>query len=183
MTDAHPTVHELQRDRGEPVIKGATLSPCGTYRYHLYRTWDPELPHMVWLMLNPSTADASVDDMTIRKCMGFARSEGMGGIEVLNLFAYRATHPTDLVDAAQAGVDPEGPGNVEMWGVVLDVADKTPGTLVVAGWGASKPKGIISRALLHHDLRPDWFCYGRTMGRAPRHPSRLPYDSKLVRFR
>jgi hypothetical protein len=165
------------------VLKGATLSPDRLYRYHLYRTWDAELPHMVWLMLNPSTADAEKDDLTIKKCMGFARREGMGGIEVLNLFAYRATLPGDLLDAAGAGVDPEGPGNVDMWRVVLDAADTTPGALVVAAWGASKPKGLLSRALFHQELEADWLCYGRTASRAPRHPSRLSYDTKLVRLR
>ena len=166
-----------------PIIRGATLSDDRTYRYHLYRTWDAELPHMVWLMLNPSTADAMTDDLTITKCMGFARREGMGGIEVLNLFAYRATMPTDLLDAAQAGVDPEGPGNVEMWDVTLDATYKTPGALVVAAWGSSKPKGLVSKALLHHDLGVEWLCYGHTAGRGPRHPSRLPYDTKLVKLR
>jgi hypothetical protein len=166
-----------------PVIKGATLSPNRLYRYHLYRTWDADLPHMVWLMLNPSTADAMTDDLTIAKCMGFARREGMGGIEVLNLFAYRATVPSELLEAAGAGVDPEGDGNVDMWRVVLDAAAGTPGALVVAAWGASKPKGIISRALLTHDLGNEWLCYGHTASRAPRHPSRLPYDTKLVKLR
>lgn len=91
--------------------------------------------------------------------------------------------PNDLLDAAGAGVDPEGPDNIEMWRVVLDAADKTPGALVVAAWGGSKPKGIISQALLHHDLGAEWLCYGHTKDRAPRHPSRLPYDTKLVKLR
>ena len=57
---------------------GAIISACGQYRYHLWRRWDELLPTMVWVMLNPSTADATEDDPTIRRCIGFAKREGCG---------------------------------------------------------------------------------------------------------
>ncbi|MDB5297796.1 MAG: hypothetical protein JWO31_3779 [Phycisphaerales bacterium] len=71
----------------------AVLSPCERYRYVLHRWWDESKPAVCWLMLNPSTADAATDDPTIRKCCGFARAWGAGGIAVVNLFALRATDP------------------------------------------------------------------------------------------
>jgi hypothetical protein len=66
---------------------------------------------MAWVMLNPSTADAEVDDPTIRRCMSFAKREGYDGIEVLNLYGLRATKPKHLLDHP----DPEGPQNLRHW--------------------------------------------------------------------
>jgi hypothetical protein len=74
----------------------ADLSDCGTYRYRLGRRW-AEGPVDVWIMLNPSTADATVDDRTIGRCMEFSRRWGAGALVVGNLFALRATDPTDLL--------------------------------------------------------------------------------------
>src|SRR5690349_21188818 len=79
----------------------------GAYRYRLDRWWDRALPPLIYIMLNPSTADAERDDATIRVCMGRAKNEGCGGIVVVNLFAYRATKPEDMKRAA----DPVGPNN------------------------------------------------------------------------
>ena len=72
--------------------KAAILSDDGRYRYLLERQWD-ERPRMAWCMLNPSTADANIDDQTIKRCIGFAKREGFGGIIVVNLMAFRATSP------------------------------------------------------------------------------------------
>jgi hypothetical protein len=86
----------------------AVLSDCGTYRYRLGRRW-AEGPVDVWIMLNPSTADATVDDRTIRRCMEFSRRWGAGALVVGNLFALRATDPAELVRHP----DPIGPDNDE----------------------------------------------------------------------
>src|SRR4028119_2392792 len=87
--------------------RGAIFDPTRTYRYALWRTWDAARPPVAFVLLNPSTADARRDDPTIRRCANFARTWGFGGLEVVNLFAFRATHPTDLKCAA----DPVGPQN------------------------------------------------------------------------
>jgi len=61
----------------------------GDYRYHLWRTWDETRPRLLWVMLNPSTADGETDDPTVRRCIGFSKGWGYGSIEIVNLFAYR----------------------------------------------------------------------------------------------
>lgn len=71
----------------------------GPYRYTLTRVWEEERPRVCFVMLNPSTADASQEDPTIRRCLSFARSWGYGSLEVVNLFAWRATKPTDIFSA------------------------------------------------------------------------------------
>ncbi len=76
--------------------KGAIISECGKYRYQLWRIWDESLPKVLFIMHNPSKADADNDDPTIRRCIGYAKFWGYGGIYVGNLFPYRATDPNEL---------------------------------------------------------------------------------------
>lgn len=78
------------------MIRKATISQCGKYRYELTRTWDKELPKVMFIMLNPSKADGEEDDTTIRRCINYAKDWGYGSLVVCNLFAYRATDPDDL---------------------------------------------------------------------------------------
>jgi hypothetical protein len=76
--------------------RGALLSGDGRYRYRLWRLWNDQLPIMAWVLLNPSTADADIDDQTVKKCIGFAKTNGHGGIIVVNVFAWRARDPREL---------------------------------------------------------------------------------------
>lgn len=107
--------------------RGADLSPCGTYRYKLWRTWNPSIAPVCFIMLNPSTADATDDDRTISKCIKYARRWGAGGLVVANLYAYRATDPRGLLSAP----DPVGPHNDA---AIRDIAS-IPGR-IIAAWGA-----------------------------------------------
>src|SRR3954454_15761859 len=87
--------------------QNAVISACGRYRYLLSRQVGPGLRTATFIMLNPSTADATNDDPTIRRCIGFARQWGCGRLAVLNLFAVRATDPAEMKRAD----DPVGPEN------------------------------------------------------------------------
>lgn len=103
----------------------ARLSLDGQYRYELVRRWNRG-PLACWIMLNPSTADASVDDRTIRKCIKFTQAWNLSGLVVVNLFAYRATDPKALKTVA----DPVGPENDEaIYNAVRGAR------ITVAGWG------------------------------------------------
>lgn len=122
------------------VTRAAIMSSCRRFRYMLSRRWNEALPALMFVMLNPSTADAHVDDPTIVKCIGFAKRMGYGGIEVFNLFAYRATDPADL---RRAGY-PVGPENDALFGQHLREYFETSmhlGTFkdvrVVCAWGAN----------------------------------------------
>lgn len=105
---------------------GAHFSRCRRYRYALWRGWSPPQPSLMLIGLNPSTADARQDDPTIRRCIAFARDWGFGGVWVLNLFAYRATHPADL----KAAADPVGPRNDYWLRTIARRCDR-----IVAAWG------------------------------------------------
>ena len=154
------------------VTYGAELSVDGLYRYRLWRRWgDGE--RMAWIMLNPSTADAVKNDQTIRRCMFYARREGYDGIEVINLYALRATRPAHLLDHP----DPEGPGNSAAWDTVL--SDHGIG-MIVAAWGASRPKGCPASRAAAQWFTGGWYCLGRTENGHPRHPSRLGNNQPFV---
>ena len=121
----------------------ARFDPSGRYRFRLTRCWNPGAPVVAFVMLNPSTADARRLDPTVRRCVGFARTWGFGGLEVVNLFALRATHPPDLF----ADPEPVGRGNDR---AVVDAAVRAD--LVVVAWGdRGAPRGAGRRR-----SRPGW---------------------------
>lgn len=101
----------------------AIISTCGKYRYWLSREGDPTMQRVAFVMLNPSTADADIDDATIRRCRTFARG---AGFVVVNLYAFRATKPADMV----AAEDPVGPENMFYLAQVAEGAYK-----IIAAWG------------------------------------------------
>lgn len=90
----------------ENATKGAVISECGKYRFQLWRIWDNSKPMVFWVMHNPSTADESEDDPTIRRIIGFTKSWGYGGLYVGNLFPYRATNPKQLLNKRFSEISP-----------------------------------------------------------------------------
>jgi hypothetical protein len=154
---------------------GADISDCGLYRYSLWRTWDPAKPPVCWCMLNPSTADGSADDPTIRRCVDFAKRWGHGGIVVVNLFAFRATDPAALARTAA----PVGMRNDER--IHLAVG-RCP--LVVAAWGCGGSlfgRDAAVRRLLAF-AGADVRCLGTTKGGHPRHPLYVKASAVPVPF-
>lgn len=115
------------------VPSGATISECKRYRYTLWRSPGDlfaERGVCTFVMLNPSTADASVDDPTLRRCAGFAKRWGFRQLLVTNLFAMRSKHPSDIERAVKRGVDPVGPENDKAIALAARVSD-----LIVCAWG------------------------------------------------
>jgi hypothetical protein len=143
----------------------------GPYRYWLRRQWS-DGPLLLWILLNPSIADAIINDPTVRRVIGFSQRFGYGAAMILNLFAFRATSPGDLLDA----YDPVGPRNDEIISEHILDAD-----LAICAWGA-----------MHKRLRwrlkdvaplldgPLLKCLGRTKAGDPRHPLYLPNTADRV---
>lgn len=157
------------------IRRAAELSPCGTYRYTLTREWAPAArPRMLFVMLNPSTADHEQDDPTIRRCMGFARREGCGSLEVVNCFAYRSPRPFDLYAAGVFGADIVGPENRRHVRLAVMRAD-----IVVCAWGAH---GVHLSPVPVLVAEADRWCLGVTKSGAPKHPLYLRADAPLIRW-
>lgn len=108
------------------ITRSANFSACQNYRYSLQRVWAPTQKCVLFIGLNPSTADHRQDDPTIRRCMNFAQTWGFGGLLMANLFAYRSTDPATL----RLVTDPIGPKN-DAWILKMFKASD----LVVAAWG------------------------------------------------
>lgn len=145
--------------------RGAVISECGKYRYQLWRIWDESKPLVLFIMLNPSKADATKDDSTIKRCIGFAKSWNFGGFYVGNLYAFRATKPKDMKQAKY----PEGKDNKKH---IAEMAKKC--RLVVCAWGNNEGNlDIIDMEDLHY-LR-------LSKNGTPWHPLYLPKDSKPIK--
>ena len=166
------------------IVAGATISPCGKFRYRLWRRWSVTGPALTFVMLNPSTADGTHDDPTIRKCVGFAKLAGYSGIEVLNLFAYRATDPAELRKVGLCLADAIGPENDAglRLAATCAAASELP---IVCAWGAHA-RGL-NRVL---DVAALLMCAGAelhaldfTADGIPRHPLMLPYSATLTPYK
>lgn len=160
--------------------RGAKLSDDGVYRYQLSRRWAPGylLP---FVMLNPSTADAELDDPTIRRCRGFAHDLGFPGFAVYNLWAYRATKPRDLFLALARGIDVVGPENNQLLEGLFWSAHFAHHP-VVAAWGAHALENRVAEVLAIPHARTQLYHLGLTAAGQPRHPLMLPKSARLTRW-
>lgn len=154
----------------------ATLSDDGVYRYRLDRIWDPDAPRALFIMLNPSTADATTDDPTIRRCRTFAHREQLGGFTVVNLYALRSPDPAALLDHP----DPVGPDCDHH----LLQAMRHP-HVAIAAWGAhpfAERRAEYVARLVVNATNTTLRCLGRTKHGHPRHPLYVKGDAPLERF-
>jgi len=146
------------------VIREAVLD--GDYRYHLTRRWGPKIDTVVWVMLNPSTADADVDDPTIRRCISFSAELGADSLRVVNLYAYRATDPKHLL----AVEDPVGPMNNTVIRETL-LAARAMRSPVIGAWGVNARADRVSEFVtIADECRVPLHCLGITKSGMPRHP-------------
>jgi hypothetical protein len=176
----------MQREVVDDEERGAIGT--GKHRLTLFRRWDRAAPRALFVMENPSTAGAYVDDPTIRRCRGFAKRLGCGGLVVVNLWTYRATDPRELARVVR-GVWDFDPSH-EWASAMRDAMETTTRRdTVIAAWGAHPATidgGKRAREALDiiHGARPDLpvWCLGVTASGAPRHPLRVRADEPLRRF-
>ncbi len=154
----------------------AVFSKCGTYRYRLDRKWMFGSGRVVWVLLNPSTADAKKNDPTIRRCIRFSFDWGYQKLTILNLFAYRSTDPK----AIRQQDDPIGPSNHRISREALMTAD-----LVVCGWGNDGFYRKQDRRFL--DLiqkcgKTPMILQWNASCKAPRHPLYIPAAANPILY-
>jgi hypothetical protein len=140
----------------------------GEYRYQLSRIWDEAKPKVLFIMLNPSTADTINDDPTIRRIVKFSKSWGYGGLYVGNLYAFRSTDPKGLLSTD----DPIGPDNIPHIKTLLGLSER-----VIYAWG-------------NNEREPDWlselvdspYCIDISKKGVPKHPLYLKGDLQPKRY-
>lgn len=152
---------------------GAEFDPSGCYRYRLWRQWNAAAARLTFIMLNPSTADAQVNDPTIRRCLGFASAGADGSLEVVNLFAFRTPHPHLL----QQANDPIG-ANCDA--AILAAVQRSD--CVVLAWGNHGQLYGRDQAVLKLLKSQPLHCLGLTQTGQPRHPLYLKQTVQLGRF-
>ena len=149
----------------------AVISPCGKYRYSLDREWGiGGSGKCVWVMLNPSTADAQTDDPTVRKCIKFSRKWGFASLRIVNLFAFRATSPADMKTARHAGWQE----NSEHIHQALRVAKR-----IVVAWGNHGHFLDAGQDFLRTNLDETFYCLDVNKSGHPKHPLYVPDSSGL----
>jgi len=159
--------------------RAARFDPTRRYRYSLRRRWGTG-PACCFVMLNPSAADETDDDPTIRRCIGFAQAWGFPALEVVNLFAWRTHEPRRLLEAR----DPVGPGND---GAVRAAARRAG--LVVCAWGGAlqgRWAPARDRAMAVGETLAaasvETVCLGVTKRGHPRHPLYLRAGTRPAPF-
>lgn len=147
----------------------AAFSSCRKYRYTLWRGNGEK--YVQFIGLNPSTADEVKDDQTIRKCIEFVRIFGYSRFCMTNLFAYRATDPTEMKKVAR----PVGDDN-DRW--LLDIAVNA--SLIIAAWGTHG--GFSGRDKEVIQMIPNMHCFGYSKNGFPLHPLMLSYKTQIQKF-
>ena len=155
----------------------AVLSPCGKYRYRLERDIGLFGPVAAVVMVNPSTADAAVNDATIRRVIGFGKKFGWSRVIVGNVFAFRATDVSDLAGTK----DPVGPDNLAHLRLMLGDVEQ-----ILVAWGSLSKLPPILRGEWHKvieiasEFGTQLKCLGVAKDGHPRHPLMLSYQSELT---
>lgn len=155
----------------------AEISKCGTHRWTLSREWDSAKGTVCWIMLNPSTADASNDDPTLKRCIHFTRLWGYGRLDVVNLFPFRSSKPEEC----QRWADWEPSQDWWVRDVIyyqnmpIVVERAKAADLVVAAWGnkpwaTSLAEQIVQEIQEDAEPYPDIYCLGTTSNGQPKHP-------------
>lgn len=159
------------------IVRDADFSLCRKYRYTLRRTWNLDKPSILFIMLNPSTADEFVDDPTNKRIVSFSKKWGFGSLVTCNLFAFRTPYPKKL-KKEKYPVD-EYPGQNNTW---LRI-ESSKAKKIIAAWGNYGE--YLNQDLAVEELLKDFelFSFGLTNTGQPKHPLYLPENTKLQKYR
>ena len=153
------------------VNKNATFSDCRKYRYALSRTWNGKKKTILFIGLNPSTANEKIDDPTIRRCINYAQNWGYASLLMVNLFAYRATLPSELKNVK----NPIGNDNDLQ---IIELSKKAD--IAVAAWGNEGT--LLNRDKEVKKILPNLMCLKINKSGQPAHPLYQKKDLKLIKY-
>ena len=153
------------------VDKNAVFSDCRKYRYALSRTWNGKKKTILFIGLNPSTANEKIDDPTIRRCINYAQNWGYGSLLMVNLFAYRATMPSELKNVK----NPIGNDNDLH---IIELSKKAD--IAVAAWGNEGT--LLNRDKEVKKILPNLMCLKINKSGQPSHPLYQKKDLKLIKY-
>lgn len=159
---------------------GATFSWDRKHRFVLWRIWEDTDPKLVIIGLNPSTADATTNDATIRRCISFAERDGYGGLIMLNLFSWRSTDPAGLLSLEhRQSLHTAHRENLRYF---RRTRDNVIPSRWVAAWGANRLAAMRFKYMQEDFDFPPLYCFGLTKDDAPKHPLRLASITQIIRM-
>ena len=150
------------------ILRNARFSNDKKHRYKLSRHWDLNKPQILYIMLNPSIGNESIDDPTIKRLLSFTRKFDYGGFFVGNLFTYITPNPKTL--DTSIGLTNK---NLNVLTNLVSKADE-----VVYAWGNSIEEPNELKKLISNPM-----CFGKNLNGTPKHPLYLPSNSKIIKFR
>ena len=150
------------------ILRNARFSNDKKHRYKLSRHWDLNKPQILYIMLNPSIGNESIDDPTIRRLLSFTKKFDYGGFFVGNLFTYITPNPKTL--DTSIGITNK---NLNVLTNLVSKADE-----VVYAWGNSIEEPNELKKLISNPM-----CFGKNLNGTPKHPLYLPSNSKIIKFR
>jgi Uncharacterized protein conserved in bacteria len=154
----------------DDFASGAHFSMAGSYRYSLWRIWDSDKPKIMFIGLNPSTADKKRDDPTIRRVISFAKQWGYGGIFMLNLFTIITSDPRALRNC------PDRDRKADEFLQIYDYLVQR----VVFAWGNFKESKERSQEVIR--MFPNAYCLKKNKDGSPRHPLYVKDGTELIKF-
>ena len=151
---------------------GAEFSECRKYRFALWRIWDKSKPLVMFIGLNPSTANEDTDDPTIQSVIRIAKNNGYGGIYMMNCFSYISTDPDKLYDCS---------GWIENEKHLKEIASKC--NEVVFAWGNFKVVQKLGVDYLLFRMFPNAKCIMKNKNGSPGHPLFKKGITRLINFK
>ena len=148
------------------MTKGAVME--GDRRYQLWRIWDKNQPLLLYILLNPSNADAAVDDRTVLKLVQISKNLGYGGFYLGNLHSFITPYPSVL----KYYIIMNDSLNLMHLKKMVEKCEK-----VVLGWGNSGHTPQWLRETVKQS-----YCFGLNQNNSPKHPLYLPFNSQLIPF-
>ena len=146
-------------------MKKAIISDCGKYRYELHREWDISKGKVLFIMLNPSTADGLNNDLTTIRCINFAKKWGYGGIMIGNIYPFRAKRPKDLKKWVRDCKHSKRFQNWINYRHIMSMVEQAD--IIVCAWGCNYKGGIPNWMEELGDLHYLELCDD---GITPKHP-------------
>lgn len=149
----------------------AVFSDDRNYRYALWRNWDDSKPKIMFIGLNPSTANENSDDPTIRRVKRFASDWGYGGVYMMNLFGIVSADPKILLTCK----DPIGDNDIWLSEIARECKD------VCFAWGNFKE--ALERGKQVSKMFPAAICLGLNKNGSPKHPLYVPANISQINYK
>lgn len=162
------------------MLKSAKFNEDRTHRYYLSRIWDEKMSKMLFIGINPSTADGEKDDHTVSRLVKFCQSWGFGGFYIVNLYSFISPEPEDMIDhynnltnKMEKALHKQNMAVALRYGRIC--------SMITFMWGA----GIPNQTQADKYIRTfrDAYCFGKTREGHPKHPLFLASHTQLTKFR